>query len=365
MNVFTVEFPPLCGGAGFYLYELVDALGKKGIYTDIYMRHVPVYATPQNAVIHTVPTVPPYIITYNLGLRRRQHTLKKGIGIHNECAGLFFSNKFYRETVPMMIVHHLSMKEPYTTVQRRIKLVLWQKLQDIMASKVDYFIFPNEQIAQDVITRYKDKEYFIVPNGIVIDAFKNVPHERVESIKKEYNRIMLFFPGGASNERKGLVNFFSVLKKINKISDIVLVVSGYNPGVVKSVKEAISKNEVQNVVLTGDLDYTDVLAYYSACDIVVFPSLYEGFGRPLLEAMAAGKPIITFPVGVAKEVITPGVTGFIAHDNDEFVDILADLIKDEKKRKTIGKNAEKSSVLKRYGWDKIAQDFVKVLDSLR
>ena len=364
MNVLTIEFPPFCGGAGFYLYELVDALGKD-IHTDIYMRDVPVYTTPQNAVMNTVPTVSPHIITYNLGLRRREHTLKKSIGIHNECAGLFFSNTFYRETVPMMIVHHLSMNEPYSTVQRRIKLVLWQKLQDVMASKADYFIFPNEQIAQDIITRYKDKEYFIVPNGIVIDAFKNVLHESVESIKKDYNRIMLFFPGGASNERKGLVNFFSVLKKINQISEVVLVVSGYNPGVVKSVKEIISKNRVQNVVLTGDLDYTDVVAYYKACDIVVFPSLYEGFGRPLLEAMAAGKPIITFPVGVANEVITHNVTGFIAHDNNEFVDILADLTKDKKKREIIGKNAEKSPVLNQYRWDKIAQDFVKVLDSLR
>lgn len=368
MNVFTVEFPPFCGGAGFYLYELIHALGKRGVHSDIYMRNAPTCANPENAVIHTVPTVSPHVITYNLALRSRELSLKKGdIVIHNECAGFFFSNTFYRENVNIMIVHHLSIKEPYTSVQRRLRLMAWQKLQDIMASKVDYFIFSNEQVAQDVVARYGQKEYFIVPNGISVDAFRDVPQEKIESVKKRYknDRIMLFFPGGASNERKGLLHFFSVVKEINQISEVVLVVSGYNPGVVKGLQETISKNRLQNVILTGDLDYVDIPVYYRACDIVVFPSLYEGFGRPLLEALAAGKPIITSPVGVAEEVITQNVTGFIAYDRNEFVEILADLIKNEKKREIIGKNAEKNPVLKKYGWDRIAENFVKALDSIR
>jgi alpha-1,3-rhamnosyl/mannosyltransferase len=66
---------------------------------------------------------------------------------------------------------------------------------------------------------------------------------------------------------------------------------------------------VENVLFTGYVDEVDLPYLYSSAQCFVMPSIYEGFGIPVLEAMAAGRPVIALAAGGALETIREGETG--------------------------------------------------------
>ena len=107
------------------------------------------------------------------------------------------------------------------------------------------------------------------------------------------------------------------------------------------------------------------IAHYAACDVAVFPSLYEPFGIVAIEAMSMGKPIVVGATGISgmKEIVIaegPQQCGFHINPNDP-VDIawgVVNAIKDPKKRIELGKMGRKR-VLENFTWDVIAK---KTLD---
>ena len=87
--------------------------------------------------------------------------------------------------------------------------------------------------------------------------------------------------------KKTAKKFFDVFEDITKEkTEFNLVLSGkygWGPGL----------RSTDNVIWTGYVPQEDLIALYSACRVFVYPSLYEGFGLPILEAMASGAPVIT------------------------------------------------------------------------
>ena len=79
----------------------------------------------------------------------------------------------------------------------------------------------------------------------------------------------------------------------------------------------------KNVVFTGF--WSDVPEITAILDISVLPSFYEGMGRVVLEAMAAGKPVVASRVGGVPEFVEDGVTGYLISPGD--VEVLVDRLK--------------------------------------
>ena len=107
----------------------------------------------------------------------------------------------------------------------------------------------------------------------------------------------------------------------------------------------------------------ELFNWYSKGDIFVYPSLYENFGQPILEAAAAGLPIISTPVGVAQEIITDNKTGFLFNgDDQELTDRITQLT-DLSLRKEMGK-ALRERVRSLYGWEGIIKQYLNLYQSL-
>ena len=103
--------------------------------------------------------------------------------------------------------------------------------------------------------------------------------------------------------------------------------------------------------------------WYSQGDIFVYPSLYENFGQPILEAAAAGLPIISTSVGVAKEIIKDNETGFIFNGKSQELADRINLLKDHNLRKKMG-SAVKEKVRKLFGWEKVINQYINLYQSL-
>jgi len=120
--------------------------------------------------------------------------------------------------------------------------------------------------------------------------------------------------------RKGINNLVFALDKVIKkyhIKDIKLIIVGPDCGELKNIKNTIKKLRLENnILITGPVPYHQIKDFLGICDIFVLPSIYEGLPLALLEAMAAGKPVIFTDLPYAKELITNGQDGLLVEPQD-------------------------------------------------
>lgn len=117
------------------------------------------------------------------------------------------------------------------------------------------------------------------------------------------------------------------------------------------------------VIFTGAKAPGELKAYYQNADVFVYPSLYENFGQPVLEAAAAGLPVISTGVGVAREIVKNGETGYIIDGSpSEIRGWLEDLNSGDSRRRLGRQIREK--VRRDYGWENVMQRYVEVYRSL-
>lgn len=110
---------------------------------------------------------------------------------------------------------------------------------------------------------------------------------------------------GSLGQRKGLSYLFRAVQEMG--SAVELTVIGMRPLI---SCEALDR-ELQRVRWIPTCSHADVLAEMAAHDVFIFPSLFEGFGLVLLEALAMGLPVVTTPHTAGPDLITDGVEGFI------------------------------------------------------
>ncbi len=128
----------------------------------------------------------------------------------------------------------------------------------------------------------------------------------------------------------GLVRAFAELTRRLPRSSYSLVLAGQDTWFSGHVKEAVRMSGVgDRVRFTGFVTDEELLLLYNACEVFVFPSLYEGFGLPLLEAMACGRAVACSDVSACPEVAGAAAVYFNPHSTDDMVRAMSDLILDQ------------------------------------
>ena len=129
-----------------------------------------------------------------------------------------------------------------------------------------------------------------------------------------------------------LVRAYSLLRKSGAISQ-ALVLAGGKGWRYDSVFAAIEESGVaQDIILPGYVSHDELPLWYSAADLFVYPSLYEGFGLPVLEAMACGTPVITSTASSLPEVA--GEAGILVDPSDfgALADAMAQVLSSDSRR---------------------------------
>lgn len=114
----------------------------------------------------------------------------------------------------------------------------------------------------------------------------------------------------------------------------------------------------EKIKFLGFIDQKDLPALYQEAEIFCFPSLYEGFGLPLLEAMASGTPVLCSDSSCFPEIAGPAASFFSQNDSDDFTKKLFEIIIDpEKKNELIIKGKKRAAD---FSWEKCAKETLKV-----
>ena len=122
-------------------------------------------------------------------------------------------------------------------------------------------------------------------------------------------------------------------------------------------------NLERKVSFIGKKNPVELKAIYQSADIFVYPSLYENFGQPLIEAAACGLPLISTPVGVAREIIINGETGYLVSGKPEEIKDRIELLKEINPRLLMGKRIQ-TEIKNRFDWNIIMEQYIALYRSL-
>ncbi|RWX73814.1 MAG: hypothetical protein Metus_0593 [Candidatus Methanosuratincola subterraneus] len=134
----------------------------------------------------------------------------------------------------------------------------------------------------------------------------------------------------------------------------------------KELKEK-AKNEIYGgrVIFAGAVDRDLLMAAYNECDLVVLPSVHEGFGLAITEGMAFGKPVIGTAVGGIPSQIWPGVNGYLVRPDDprSLSDAIRHILKNSELAEEMGKNSK--AIFERYfSAERGAKDHIELYSRL-
>jgi glycosyltransferase involved in cell wall biosynthesis len=247
------------------------------------------------------------------------------------------------------------------------RLPTW-KLNMRGLKKADRIITVSEYSKSEIIkyVGYPEDQITVIPNAVDHNNYC-VRRDR-EVIKKlgilDTQKIILYV--GSEQPRKNipfLLKAISELKK--KLPEIILLKIGTPqvPGAREKLIKLIETLGIEKeVVFVGYVSENELPKYYNAADLFVFPSLYEGFGLPPLEAMACGTPVITSNFTSLPEVVGDSAITIDPYDVNAFAEAMYNLLTDEKLReKMINKGLKRAQL---FNWEKSAEKTLKVYQQL-
>lgn len=197
---------------------------------------------------------------------------------------------------------------PETMDKRNLKRIK----NDIQYSvdRSDKIITVSESSKNDIIKflNVDESKIEIVYNGVDYEKFNESYTEDIKLIvRNKYNlpqNYILYM--GTLEPRKNIdsiIEAFALIKKQKDFHNIKLVIAGKKGWLFEDIFNLVDKlNLKDHVIFTDYVDETDKPIIYNMAKLFVFPSLYEGFGIPVLEAMASSVPVITSNMSSLPEV---------------------------------------------------------------
>ena len=197
-------------------------------------------------------------------------------------------------------------------------------------------------------------KFHIVPNGINTDLFYPIPE-----IEREKNRIIV--TNSADTPLKGLFFLFNAVAELARTKDIKVTVVG-TPKKDGAIVKLIRKLGIGHLIqFTGRIDNGEFVQHYARATAAVVPSVYEGFGLPVGEAMACGVPVISTTGGALPEVAGDAAILVPPADSTALVHAIQDVLENPVRARELGMAGYKR-VQAHFTWQKAAE---KTIDAYR
>lgn len=210
----------------------------------------------------------------------------------------------------VLTVHDMAFKRfpqtaPHATRQ-------WLQRMDDVLPRATRIIAVSEATKRDLVelSHVQPERVVVIPLGIDTDRFHPATQDAVDRARRRFgiDGPYLLYLGGIE-PRKNLPRLLAAFAGLDADVRPTLVLAGgwvaWNPEGIDATREALARLPEQvrsRVVMTGYVTDPDKVALLSGATALVYPSLYEGFGLPVLEAMACRTPVLTSDVAALPEV---------------------------------------------------------------
>jgi glycosyltransferase involved in cell wall biosynthesis len=281
--------------------------------------------------------------------------------------GTNFDVPLWNRRRSVLTIHDLStLLYPET---HRTRAVRRARLRLPMAAKMaTAIITPTEAVKREVCERLKTKpEKVQAIHEAPRRTFTPMSREQSAAIRRRLGvegESLLFV--GTLEPRKNLLTLLHAFAQLLERTSLrpQLVIAG-GEGWMMEETLSLTNTIKDRVHLTGYLHDDELRALYSSCRAFIYPSLYEGFGLPPLEAMACGAPVIASRIAALQETLTDAAILVEPLDVQTLSRTMAEILKDEKRRAAMREAGIKRAA--QFSWDRAAQathDVYKALMSV-
>lgn len=210
----------------------------------------------------------------------------------------------------------------------------------VMLRSATTIITPTESVKREVSERFKiDPGRIAVTPEAPRESFQPLqPQEAAPTIRRlgiDENFILFV---GTIEPRKNLVNLVRAFDQILRHTSHrpQLVIAGGEGWLMDELHQLIGRADLgDRIRFTGYVDDDDLRALYSRCKVFVYPSLYEGFGLPPLEAMACGAAVVASNIPTLKETLGDNALLVDPLDTDALAQAITGLLEDENERRRL------------------------------
>ena len=230
----------------------------------------------------------------------------------------------------------------------------------ISKKRADHIIAVSRNTKLDLIKylQIPEDKISVVYNGINSVYRSRISEDTLSEVRKKYKlpqNFILFV--GTIEPRKNIINLVNAYNNIND-KNIALVIVGkkgwmYNP-ILKTIMDSPKRNKI--LLLEKVSSSEDLAAIYQLASLFVFPSFYEGFGLPVIEAMASRVPVITSSISSLPEIAKDGVYYIDPQNTDSIAQKINEVLSSD-----ISEKITKAELIsQQYNWKNAAEQTYRI-----
>ncbi|MDQ1729163.1 MAG: hypothetical protein QOD33_1288 [Pyrinomonadaceae bacterium] len=285
--------------------------------------------------------------------------------------GTNFDIPWWRPCATVLTIHDLSQFLHSETHQRRSVRRARRRLPRL-ARTADAIITPSESIRREVCDHFQvsPEKVFAIPEA-ARDSFRPTPFAETTVARRRLGVGDDFLLAvGTLEPRKNLavlVQAFAAVAREQPDSQLQLVIAGGRGWLSGPLFAAIEHSPVRHrILLTDYLHDDDLRSLYSACRAFIYPSVYEGFGLPPLEAMACGAPVVVSRIPVLIETTGAAARNFAPENVAELTRVILELLSGAsgaELRRTLSTAGQQRAA--QFSWESAARATLEVYEEAR
>jgi glycosyltransferase involved in cell wall biosynthesis len=373
------EYPPLGGGGGNAMAHLARELARRGVETLVLTarrRGLPAHAVVDGVEVYRTPALrrhvdrsaPLEMLSFlagaavpalRLAARRRPQVICAFFSIPSGPLALLLHARYgipyvvslRGGDVPGFLPGELG---PWHALTQPLTRLVWRRAAALVAVSTGLAALARRTMPEAVIQ--------VIPNGVDLDTFAPPPGLRSTGPGRP---VRLLFVGRLVAQ-KGIPVLLEALARLPAGAagtglPPVLDLVGDGPCRVAWEALAHRLGLAERVRIHGWVEHTALPAWYQRADLFVFPSLAEGMPNALLEALASGLPLVASDIPGTRELVRPGVNGFLVPPGDPaaLAAALAALLADPTRRAAMGQASRRLAAA--WSWRAAADAYATVL----
>jgi glycosyltransferase involved in cell wall biosynthesis len=280
---------------------------------------------------------------------------------------LFFFPNFVKYPLArarsVVTVHDLTFIRYPEYVEAKNLAYLRQFVSTSLA-RADRVIAVSHSVRREILDvfRLSEDRVVAVPHGVDRSVFRSPAREDATAVLRRHGLegVPYILALGTIEPRKNLPRLLEAYARLPQRKACRLVLAGGRGWLYEGIFEVIRKYRMQgDVTLMGYCPESDLPALYSGALLLAYPSFYEGFGMPILEAMSCGTPVLTSSCGAMAEVAGDAAVLIDPEDADALGDAISRILEDsELREKMIARGTQRCCL---FSWDETARRTQAVL----
>jgi glycosyltransferase involved in cell wall biosynthesis len=262
----------------------------------------------------------------------------------------------------VVVVHDLAFllfPGHFTWIKRR--LLSFHTKRAILLS--DRVIVPSGATKKDILKFYKVEEskISVIPHGFNANLLKMAQQGDSRVLELTNGKPYILFVGSIQ-PRKNLIRLVEAFEEVAKEeSGLKLVICGGKGWMYEEIYAKIAKSQFSNaIIMTGDVSDDLLASLYKNALFFVFPSLYEGFGLPVIEAMSFGLPVVCANNSSISEIAGDATLCFDEYSVSDMAEKMLILCRNEELWEELSaKSLQRASL---FSWDKAAEETVEIIE---